>query len=840
MRSRWAGRCVTATGSPAVVLANTAVHQPAGAAAPSLIRLARTPALRHAVCAATPTFVRATTALSRPALPAAVRDAFAAPYATADRRRAVEEFVADIPLEPGHPSAPRPSTRSPRSVRKLDDVPALLLWGPRDPVFSDRYLRDLRARLPHADVQRYERASHLRRWRTPPEAGRRRVGLDRRARPPTGRRPDRARRPAADRPGARRPTSGRDPTCGPALDEPAPATPPPPSWSPAAGRSRGTCSSGRVHELAAGLAEHGVGPGDRVALLVPPGRRPDRRRARLLAGRGVRRGRRPRAGCRPGSRGRCAARTPRTSSAPCPGSRWRPRWGSRAAGSPAGPVPPGCGACSARRSGWRRWPDGAGRCWTAARRSRSRPGRTTRPRSCSRPAPPGRRRAWSTGTGRLGRSSRPLRAAYGISRRRPARRRLRAVRPATGRRSGSPRRSRDGRHRSRARSPPRRWPTPSPPSTRRWSSPRPPRSATSSATAAGLDAGQRDALGRRPAGVVSAGAPVPAALLAARCAALLPNAAAHTPYGMTEALPVTDIALDARSTAAGPGATGVCVGRPLPGVDVAVSPLTADGPRPAADPSSPGVTGEISVAAPHVKDRYDQLWAVQRRSAARRGLAPHRRRRAPRRRRPAVGGGPAGPRGRHGRGPGDAGRRSSSGWRRSPGSTSAAVVGVGPAGTQQVVVVVVAEPGIAARRAGAPPAGRAPLTDAVRAAAGVPVAAVLVADALPVDIRHAAKIDRDPGGGVGRGGCWRASGRGGGRDRRPCAPAAHPCTRPPPVHTATHRARAPRAMHEPGGVCTAGSGAAETEDKPTDERRQRSKEQHRPKQCLRHRGTGRR
>ena len=44
---------------------NTAVHQPADAAAPSLIRLARTPALRHAICTATPTFVRVTGALSR-------------------------------------------------------------------------------------------------------------------------------------------------------------------------------------------------------------------------------------------------------------------------------------------------------------------------------------------------------------------------------------------------------------------------------------------------------------------------------------------------------------------------------------------------------------------------------------------------------------------------------------------------------------------------------------------------------------------------------------------------------------------------------------------------------
>ena len=57
----------------AVVLTNTAVHQPSGAQAPWLIRLARTPLLRRTVCAATPVFVRATSALSRPALPTGVR-----------------------------------------------------------------------------------------------------------------------------------------------------------------------------------------------------------------------------------------------------------------------------------------------------------------------------------------------------------------------------------------------------------------------------------------------------------------------------------------------------------------------------------------------------------------------------------------------------------------------------------------------------------------------------------------------------------------------------------------------------------------------------------------------
>ena len=40
-------------------------------------------------------------------------------------------------------------------------MPTLVLWGARDPVFTDRYLRDLLHRLPHAQVHRNETASHL-------------------------------------------------------------------------------------------------------------------------------------------------------------------------------------------------------------------------------------------------------------------------------------------------------------------------------------------------------------------------------------------------------------------------------------------------------------------------------------------------------------------------------------------------------------------------------------------------------------------------------------------------------------------------------------------------------
>jgi acyl-CoA synthetase (AMP-forming)/AMP-acid ligase II len=65
----------------------------------------------------------------------------------------------------------------------------------------------------------------------------------------------------------------------------------------------------------------------------------------------------------------------------------------------------------------------------------------------------------------------------------------------------------------------------------------------------------------------------------------------------------------------------------------------------------------------------------------------------------------------------------------------AAAVGVGPVGTQQIVVVVSGrglDGGLA----------DLDLTERARAAAGVDVAAVLVMPTLPVDIRHRSKIDR--------------------------------------------------------------------------------------------------
>jgi acyl-CoA synthetase (AMP-forming)/AMP-acid ligase II len=205
---------------------------------------------------------------------------------------------------------------------------------------------------------------------------------------------------------------------------------------------------------------------------------------------------------------------------------------------------------------------------------------------------------------------------------------------------------------------------------------------------------------------------------------------------MTEALPVTDVSAE-EVAAAGPG-NGVCVGRPLPGVELRMSPLSALGVADGPLTDDPGTTGEVCVRAPHVKDRYDALWATQRASSREpgwhrtgdvghldeagrlwiEGRLPHV---------VATAGGVVTPVGVEQR------------VEALDSVAAAAVVGVGPAGAQVVVAVVVPAAGA---RGAALHLAASDLADEVRSAAGVEVAAVLVAGRLPVDIRHQSKVDR--------------------------------------------------------------------------------------------------
>ncbi len=88
-----------------LVLMNTAVSQPPGSRVPTLIGLARSRALLRGLTVRSTGFIDGALAMSRPRITRRVRRGFVAPYRATDRRAAIETFVADIPVEPDHPTA---------------------------------------------------------------------------------------------------------------------------------------------------------------------------------------------------------------------------------------------------------------------------------------------------------------------------------------------------------------------------------------------------------------------------------------------------------------------------------------------------------------------------------------------------------------------------------------------------------------------------------------------------------------------------------------------------------------------------------------------------------------
>ncbi|WP_051297423.1 alpha/beta fold hydrolase [Brevibacterium album] len=836
----------------AAVSLNTAVHQPEGAQLPAPLAAALAGPLLPASTVHTDLFLRTTLSLAKDALSEEAVAGFRAPYRTAAERGGIGGFVADIPATDAHPSH--------SELQQLgEDIagfrrPALLVWGPKDPVFLERYLRDLRTRLPQADLHRFETASHLvseqvdvaglvldwleeqfpaaaaaaapaPAYAVPasPEASTR---TDHIHGPEAARtyvetasggaesRTDRIRESGALEGGA----ASAQPLIFDALEERAhdrSLASVDMSQSPPATLTWAQVNA-RVQAIAAGLVRMGLRPGDRVSMLVPPGNDLTAGLYGVLRAGGV--AVVADAGLGP------AGMTRAVRSAD-------PQWiiGERP------------GLTLARLAGW------PGRRLSVSALSRAErkalgveasleelidAPEATLPQRLPRPAPEADAAILFT-SGSTGPAKGVRYTHERLSALTQALTRVLDVRPGSSLVAGFPPFALLGPGIGAIST------TPDMAVTK-------PRTLTASALADAVEAGGATMVFASPAAyrnvvataheltlaqstacarvrmVLSAGAPVPLELMNS-LASVFPNARIHTPYGMTEGLILTDIErtevaraqaeseqavrgpeADARTEAdelaeaAGSSAAdaavanasavanapalgsaarthvsrdlGVCVGRPVDGVRLALAPIDADG-RPAdlllEGEEARGVLGEFIASGAHLKAGYDRLWSTDR-AAARDtldGLLWHRTN--------------------------DIGHIDAAGrvWLEGrvqhvittpegplgPGGPEAVVdalphvrrsaaVGVGPAGTQALVMVVEPEPPAAKRL---PAHGPAPLglasaaREAVRAATGRDVAAVLVTSAFPTDIRHNSKIDRS------RLARWAAEVLAGGRIRRP-------------------------------------------------------------------------
>ncbi|WP_232529082.1 alpha/beta fold hydrolase [Mycetocola zhujimingii] len=707
-----------------VMLLNTAVHQPEADPIPAPLRLALQPALLGNATVATPAFLETTLALAHPALPKSVKDGYRAPYSDATRRGGIGGFVADIPVDADHESFAE-LTRISSGVAQLT-VPALMLWGPRDPIFSDKYLDDLIDRLPHADVHRFEGAGHLvaedvdyagavLTWLAD---GIRSASADSAA--ATDAAADVDRQPLWHYLDEMRDS---DDTVVVDMVPPSGNSPRVVSWK---------LLSRRVRQIAAGLSAIGVKKGDRVSLLIPPS-------ADLVAvlyaclrigaivvvadaGLGLK-------GLTRAVRGAC----------------------------PDHIIGAATGLAAARALGW------PGQKISTA----TFPARVRRALDISyslsdlislgsdeiMPEPPAPTdtaavlfTSGSTGPAKgvvythaqLSAVRDALAAQYGVG----VGTGLVAgfapfalLGPALGARSVTP--DMDVTSPKTLTATAVAAAVAAVDATVVFLSPA--AVANVIATAGELTDADREAL----AGVerfLSAGAPVSEPLLAA-ISALMPNATAHTPYGMTEGLLMTDITLDGiREAAAEAGAGGVCVGTPTGVTRVRIAPLDETGRSTEELTDEPNVTGEIVVSAPHVEDHYDRLWLTHR--ASRRGGVP----------------------GERWHRTGDVGHLDSAGrlWvegrmphviatangvltpvgpeqaiERLHEIARAGVVGVGPDGSRQVVAVVETVPPARSVSLATPE-----LATAIRGMVDVPIAAALVVPRLPTDIRHNSKINR--------------------------------------------------------------------------------------------------
>ena len=128
---------------------------------PGMIRRAASPLIGRLLTQHTMQFVKLLTSFGAVhTLAPEIKEGYHRPYRTRDSRRAIWGFVRDIPFSPSHPTAPLMADMVAR-LPSLAAKPVKIIWGMNDPCFHPEILRHVAARFPQADVVKIPTASHL-------------------------------------------------------------------------------------------------------------------------------------------------------------------------------------------------------------------------------------------------------------------------------------------------------------------------------------------------------------------------------------------------------------------------------------------------------------------------------------------------------------------------------------------------------------------------------------------------------------------------------------------------------------------------------------------------------
>ncbi len=128
---------------------------------PSFIKLAAAPVVGKFLTRHTASFVRLTTSVGvYKKLTPDVARGYLSPYTTRQRRDAIWDFVDDIPFDSDHPTYMQ-MVQIAEGLPKIAEKSVKIIWGIHDPCFHREMLSKVAAHFPKAEILEIPEASHL-------------------------------------------------------------------------------------------------------------------------------------------------------------------------------------------------------------------------------------------------------------------------------------------------------------------------------------------------------------------------------------------------------------------------------------------------------------------------------------------------------------------------------------------------------------------------------------------------------------------------------------------------------------------------------------------------------